>query len=440
MAIKVWRGTARDIAQITKITVGGTWAQGDLARMTVNDNQLVVTLGATTSVAHVCEALANAVNANSTTDNLADTESRNVGGQSILEYTEFAASATSTTVDLTAVTAGKPFTVTASPSSAAGTESVATPTAATGKNFWTDTANWNDSALPVSNDQILFQEGSVDCLYGLEQSALTGCILVCESGWEGRLGLPVINAAGYAEYRPTHLEIGLSAQQRSLVIGEGNGSGSPRLNINVGSSSPKATIYSTAPREDNAKAAVDLLGGSYAMSVSIARGSLSLAATATNTASVATLELTYVNQVGTDAEVYVGETAIVREVVKVGGFLQFMNTPSNTTLSTVTNHNGVFEFNGAGALTYLRSPGGEVRYNSTGALGTPIISGAASLDFSRDPRTKTVTNPIERFSDTSVVNDPAGTVSNLRVDNNNCSDTSNLHLGSNFRLTRGAVA
>jgi len=68
------------------------------------------------------------------------------------------------------------------------------------------------------------------------------------------------------------------------------------------------------------------------------------------------------------------------------------------------------------------------------------LSGAATFDVSRDHRTKGITNPVERYSDSSRIIDPFQTITNLRIDNNQVSDLGNLILGTDFRITRAAVA
>ena len=62
-----------------------------------------------------------AINANDKDDGVIGTESRNFGGQEFPEMAELSASDTATTIVVTGVTPGKPFTATwPSPSSAAG--------------------------------------------------------------------------------------------------------------------------------------------------------------------------------------------------------------------------------------------------------------------------------------------------------------------------------
>ena len=79
-------------------------------------------------------------------------------------------------------------------------------------------------------------------------------------------------------------------------------------------------------------------------------------------------------------------------------------------------------------------------WKSTGTLTSAQVGGAGVLDFSQDADAKTITNPIERYSNNSRILDPNKVVTNLRIDNNEVSDTTNLELGTDFRITRGDTA
>jgi hypothetical protein len=399
-----------------------------------------LTIGASTTVADVTEALAAAINANAKDDGVVGTETRNFGGQEFPEMAEVAASETATEVVVTGQTPGKPFTATwPAPSTASsGSISNSTTQAATGKNHYDNVDNWSGASLPVSGDNLVFQDSAVDCLYGLDQSAVTNVTIQVDSSFTGRLGLAPTNPGGYAEYRTRHLTIKPAASARDVVIGGGPGNGSPRINLDVSDTACEVVVDYTAPAEAGAKAAFDFIGGAGA-TVNVRQGSVSLAAISSNEASVATLEVTYRSQVDTDALVYVGTKGRVGTVNKSGGELHFVNTDGGT-ISSCVNRAGVVDFHGAMGLTNLEIEGGTVYWKSTGTLTTALVKGSGVLDFSRDAAAKTVTNPIERYSNASRIRDPNQVVSGLVIDNNQISDTANLELGTNFRITRGSVA
>lgn len=440
MAVKVWRGTAAGIQQVDTATVSGTWTAGDEAYLEINGSRLVVTIGAATTVADVAEAVTAAINATSKTDSVVGTETRNFGGQELPELSEVTASNTATEVVLEGNTAGVPFTATwPAPSTASsGTISGAATTAATGPNHFDNEDNWSTGAVPVTGDEIVFQDSAVDCLYGLEQFSVTNCTLQFDSSFTGRLGLSPKNPNNYDEYRTRHLQVIPTTAARGLVVGGGPGNGSPRLNIDPSTTAIQAVINFTSTAESGAKAAVDLINMAGA-TIAVRQGSVSLAAMASNEASVATLEMTYNTQVATDALVYVGTKGRVDNINKTGGELRFVNTDGGTVASCVSRA-GIVEFHGKMGVTFLDVQGGRMYWKSTGTLESPKVGGAGVLDFSQDADLKTVTNPIERYSNNSRILDPNKVVTNLRIDNNEVSDTTNLELGTDFRITRGATA
>lgn len=99
MTLKIWRGDAPAIAQVTRITPANVEI-GDVFTITINGKSISVTATAAT-VSNVCTLLAAAIAAVQTT---------------IPEFTEFSVSNQTTSLLLTARTAGVPFVITASAS------------------------------------------------------------------------------------------------------------------------------------------------------------------------------------------------------------------------------------------------------------------------------------------------------------------------------------
>jgi len=62
------------------------------------------------------------------------------------------------------------------------------------------------------------------------------------------------------------------------------------------------------------------------------------------------------------------------------------------------------------------------------------------LNFSQDLRSKAVTNAVEVYGPNARVSDPFKTVATLVLDLNQTANSANLSIGSNLRITRGAVA
>jgi hypothetical protein len=208
MANLRWVGGAPARKQRTTITIANTWATADTVSVTINNKTLTVTIGSAFTVDDVAAALCAAINAADATTDLVGTESRNFGGQEIPEFLDVEAFVSGAVVSVYSTTAGVPFTMTASESTAGtGTATAATPTAATGPNHLDNAANYAGGALPVDNDALYIDQGAVSILYGLGylRTNSIGLNVVVSNDYTGQIGLPPVNEAGYPEYRQRFL-------------------------------------------------------------------------------------------------------------------------------------------------------------------------------------------------------------------------------------------
>lgn len=158
-----------------------------------------------------------------------------------------------------------------------------------------------------------------------------------------------------------------------------------------------------------------------------ASGDISIAALAGESAAFTTIR-------SNGGRVTIGDTVTMTTLVVGGGTL--LNSSAATTITleggTCTHEEG--------AVTNIYCNGGTTYMNAIETIATISVRSGATLDFSKDLQTKTITNPIEA-SAKCVIRDPNGVVSNLRIDLNHCklSDIT-LEIPSNKRLTIGAVS
>lgn len=131
---------------------------------------------------------------------------------------------------------------------------VTTPTANTGPNNWDNAANWSPSGVPVTGDDVRFEIGNVDCLYGLDQSAVTLASLHIAMSWTGKLGLKKVNDGGYLEYRTIALTCGIT----DLKIGtaDGSGSGPTLVRINTGTAATAIIVKNSGSGAESGMPAV----------------------------------------------------------------------------------------------------------------------------------------------------------------------------------------
>ena len=106
---------------------------------------------------------------------------------------------------------------------------VAAVTASAGPNHWDTPSNWSPANVPITGDDVRFENSDTDCLYGLDQTGVTLASLRMAMTYTGQLGLKRENDAGYLEYRTKELTCGIT----SMMIGYGDGGGPRKVAINT---------------------------------------------------------------------------------------------------------------------------------------------------------------------------------------------------------------
>lgn len=401
MATVVWKGAVRAVAQVTDWVFGGTWETSDVITVTIGSKSVSTTAGSAT-IATLLSSLATTLNA--VTDP---------------EFSSITWSANSTTLTGTADTAGVPFTATIATTETGGgaadaqtidgtTSSTGTnSTACTGPNFANVAGNWVGGSLPVDSDTVIFADSSVDVLYGLDLNGVTPAAIYIDSTYTGRIGLPVYNTtagATYHEYRDRYLKFCNSgdATNTAIYIGQGNGPGSGRINLDCGTGQTTVLVQRTAPSSDTNQPAFKFKGTHASNAMTVQRGTVGIAFESGNTSTVATLNVGYIsNQLG-DAVVQCGTGTTLTTVNVSGGSL---TTRSAITTLTVTG--GQVEHL-AGAVTTLTVEQGTVNYQSTGTVTNLKVGDGGNFDCRASMSSRTVTN-LELYSGAEY-HDPAGTV------------------------------
>lgn len=416
-ATKRWQGDARAIADVWTFTPGGTIASGSTFTFTVAGKAVVYTsTGATAAIVSAgVTALWNS------TDNPLPPEFR-----------EYEAVDGTGTVVFTQRTKGKPGTI-ACAAGGSGTPSVtiSNTTAATGPHHVDNAANWSDGAAPGNDDVLVFDSGSVDCLYG-DISSLTGITIKVLEGYTGKIGLPEYNGSGsnsYPEYREKYVKITGGTLEVDC-------STATRVRVDFQSTLATLIVRNTGQREDNLPA-VTIKGGASSSRADITRGDVALAYFAGETANFPTVNIAFVERQESDANVFIGSGAsTVTTLTKSGGNL--VNHAAVTTFRQTPGGGVTTQM--AGGVTTATVDGGRYAYNSSGTLATASASGDGFIDFDGDTRAKTVTNPIDLFGDKSRLRDTRGVVASLVVDCNSGATGAQIDRGTTYRLTFGSVA
>lgn len=405
MATRTWVGDAVNIKDKWTITVANTWATGDTGTITIDGNDLVVTIGTLVTTAQVATSLKQAWEAESFTDTTASA-SPSGGGTSIPQMSAITATVSGSTVILTADTAGVPHTISVSESTAGdGTLAIAHTTTATGKNYWDNTDNWLENAVPVNGDDVIIDR-PVSISYGIDQNTVTLASLTISERFtsSATIGLPFRNAAGYEEYREDQLKI-----SATTITCRGT---SGLIKINVGSVATTLYLYSTGTSADTGRAAFQFVGTSASNVVNCYGGDLGIAANNGESATVATTRqdggtltggtgatLTTFNKQAGTATLASSTTALLNEsgtlnirggthtaITHLAGTLNATGTP---TLTLVRNSSGTVNIGPQVTLVSIENEAGTVNsdagctnlttYKGTVTFSTGNISAAAIL-------------------------------------------------------------
>ena len=430
------------MAQKETITIGGTWVAADTMTVTCNGRSIVLTIGTTVTTTQIATELAAALGSTSTA--LGTGYSVTERGPNIAEFRDFvsgetAPAASSSTVVLIGRTKGQPYTITVSKSSTSGTVSTATTIAASGPNHFSTAANWSGSTVPVDSDDIVFDGGNVDCLYGLAQSSVSPASITITMGYTGRIGLPDTNvddaAYPYNEYRDKYLALGTSSDSvtQALTIGGGDGQGSSRIKIDSGSGQCQLVVLNSGVSELQGVPAILWKGTHVSNTATISKGNVGIAYFAGETAAIMTTKLGFRTNQTADSSLFIGSGVTLTTVEQTGGTLT-----TNAAVTTMTLSGGSWRHLSGVAVT-VTITGGYCSYESTGTLTTLTLAGG-ELDFRANQRGRTITNA-DMFAGASF-RDPAGTVTftnGIDLNRTNLQGVT-LEIPNNKRITVGGVS
>lgn len=366
MATKRWIGGATAVAQVDTLTVGGTIEAGDkfLIAVTGEDGgTYTLTVSASgTTIAGTCTDIATAWNASANP-----------------LLTPITALAGSTTVTLTADSAGIPFVVSVSTtesdnSGADGqTFSRAATTANIGPNDWSSANNWSDYAVPVSTDTVVIDgRSAVSILNGLNQSSVTLAKLQIVKGT-----LAIGSTSGPLRISATILDINTAPTDGSKP------SGASTINIDTGSNATTCTVYDSNTQGVNGLEPVIWKGAHASNIVRVLGGRVGIAASKPgDTATLPTLQVLG----DSNTSVHVGSGATLTNVTVTGGDVLL-----ECGATTVNQDGGTITTAGTGAITTVYA-GGTFTSNSTGTITTMTVENQGNLVLTGTLAARTITN------------------------------------------------
>lgn len=377
MATRYWVGRASAIKQITTITFANTWAAADTCTVKINEKELVVTCGSTTTTtATIAAAVKEAFMGSDRLDgtSASSNATSNAGGQQWGEFRGITASVSGSVVTLIANTPGKPFTVAVTEDTfGTGSTSTSTTQTATGPNYWSNVDNWIDSldlttgstGVPANDDVVDFRNSNVSCLYGLPNGSLEVTMIVWKS-YTGEIGLPAVNrdeGAGYEypEYRQRYVRLDDAGTGTNIAhrFGLGtDGSGSPLINLKHSTVKCSPIVYATGtPRiERTGEKALNICCTANTSTLHIVSGSV-------------------------DFGSLDGGTSAFLEVTQAAGDSRGV-TAIHTTNAVVKLYGGSMLIGGAGGINTINVYSGLLRCeNQTGTIAVLYIYDGGVVDY-----------------------------------------------------------
>ena len=291
---------------------------------------------------------------------------------------------TATEVTVTADIAGEPFGQSTTATTGGGTDDQtltrAAVTANSGPFDWNSTENWDGGAVPGgAANQDVYVEGAT-IKYGLDQSGIGNTldsltIRRSQVGVNGGTGLP-----------PAYLQMKATTYDLSSHHGPGTASESAPMNINALAIASTFNIHNSGTNSVSTAAATRIIGSAIT-TINIYKGKVGIAAESGETATVNTINIYYVSQKTSDADVTIGAGVTLTTLNKYGGTAEV-----GCAATTVNNYAGNLETHGTGAITTIKNENGTFTSNSSGTITNLNILGG-TLDFTKSSVARTVTTP-----------------------------------------------
>ena len=335
------------------------------------------------------------------------------GAQAIPQFSEITAavpSGATSTVTFTANTSGKPFTMTATESTAGtGTATLANTTVATGKNFFSNQDNWSGNTVPVDGDTIVFDTGSVDCLYGLSPAIQPATVIKLKT-YTGDIGLAETNTDNtskpYPEYRTKYLTFDDNTATTTYHIEQGEGTGSSLVRIDAGAGQVIWNSYGSGTRFITGQPCQLFIGTHANNAFNVNQGDLGVAFFPDESATVETLRVGNGSTSGATVVCGSGVT-LTSAIIDISG--------GSLTLNSATTSSSDIDISGSGSL-YCYGTGGHINidvrkgtcyYRTSGTLATLAVQSGGTFDRSGDLRGATITNAVQLYKGATLT-DPHG--------------------------------
>lgn len=364
MATKKWIGGSQSVRQVTTIS-WSAYTSGQTYTVTCNGKTVNFVASASTA-ANVIAGIIAALGA--------------TGVET--EFTEFTASDGTTNVTLTGATAGKPFVVTASATT--GSATVTDTVDATGPNHFDEAKNWEGGSLPSAGDDLVFANSNYSVLYGLVD-ANNYASLTIDSTFTGTIGLPITTSSSYREYRARYLKLGDGSSSITLIVGQGTGPQSSRINLDFNAGTIVGRVYGAGVSTSaDSELPLQIKNTDSSSTIVIHGGKVQLGADSSG--SFASVKI-IAQQGNRQCEVLGESTVALGAITMFGGSLEVRGSAT----SLVATNGAKFTIVGAATCpTVTVSQQASVIWASTAGITTLTVQNQGSCSFAGEASAKTV--------------------------------------------------
>jgi hypothetical protein len=364
MAINRWiNNTGAEVAQVKTFTITADSTSNTAVwtfTLTMDDGStatVTYTEDGSPTVAEIATGLFNAWNAST--------------HPAIARIT--AANPSAGVVTLTADTAGVPFSV-ALADSDDGTHTETNTTANVGNNDYNTARNWSLNTVPASTNDVEIggptSGQSVSILYGLNQSAIDIAAFNVRKDYNGQIGREEDGKSYYLRIDPDTVDYQGASNLALIDIGSANIS--PQIECNGSALNGKFALY---------------IKGSDIATLEVRKGKVAIAPLTGETATVATLLVSYATNPLSDSDVTIGSGVTLTTLTQSGGKVELRCAATTVT----TGASGVCTTAGSGAITTWHAYG-KIYPNSTGTITTLNLYGLMDQTGDRNSRTISTTN------------------------------------------------
>lgn len=257
-------------------------------------------------------------------------------------------------------------------------------TSGTGPHHWNNADNWSLVRVPIATDEVVFADGSVDCLYGLSSTVNLASVDVYRS-FTGRIGLPEIREDGSLETLPCWLTIDYaSGTALPIRVGLGDsGEGPTTVRIEVKQRPFDLNVLYT--QSGLTQKCLGIKGTASGNKLVAVNGEVALGIRPEDTALCDTVMITPGQGAGDDLKFSTSAGATVGNVVITGGVCSFGKPPSK-----ITATGGTITVSGTGNTNEIDAAAASVRWMANGTIGksgvpTAVLFGGALATSSASP-------------------------------------------------------